>query len=609
MDSLYTNTFVTGSQEAHEPQRARELHNYQLRQSLAEHAPDHSYTHSIGQHNHVIDEDGKLRELEQGVIMKEQRRILAINSNQRRFFLEELLKDHSPEDYKGYISSGNYQRFVELYSIAMGTTSTIQTYEEYIKKNSITLTQVTGDPQCRALIRNLLSSRSARATDNSIASINDTLLDILANIVTTAQGLVTQGTVANELNVLAMTGTAYNPQNYWRPFRFTSSGIKIVRYNDQHPNSYTIVLPSILKHVKSIRLISTEIPNTVNNITERNNLLILKLRCKTSGKPAVRLDPVKSAFNFIMVQLDIGVYDMNRLVLHMQEKINGTIADLTNKKYGDVFSITWNQSSGAVRIECKRPDLEFHLKFYSEMTDQIDITNPGVSTDVLGTSPGTTVNYCHDLWYMLGFPWPYEIDETGADKYTGVRTNVVNYGLHSVFSKDRDDIFQRDKVQGPAVPHTLNYAIQHEQYLTESQYTELNVYRTYRYPDVTYRYIYLVLKGYKSISHVNQHNMVITFTDNDIFAKVLLNAETGRVAYNTFVSNPLIFPNAIDKIELLEVQWIDETGALVDFSDVDHSFTLEVIQYITQVESTGYDTTLGTIDKKSYPEYLRGSSA
>ena len=553
-------------------------------------------------------------------LLKEQRRVLSVNSNQRRYFREELLSEHSPEDYLGYIDKNQYQRFKELYEIAKGATSTVQTYDDYIKTHKVILSQVapggSADPVCRALVRSVLGSRSL--PDTSVDTINNTLIDILANIVTTKQNIITQGSVANELNVLAMTGEAYNPANYWRPFRFTTEGIKIIRFIEPNPNSYSIVLPSILNHVKSIRLISTEIPNTINNITERNNILVLKIRNKSSGIPII-LDPNYSVFNFVMVKLDLGHYSVASLLRHMQNKINETVALLTNKKYGDLLKISWNSSTGAISIKTNRPELEFHLKFYSEIADQIDITNPTGSTNtVLGKSPGTTKNYVRDLWYMLGFPWPYEIASDGGDKYTQLLTNVVNEGLHSVFKDPTNDIFQLSKPQSNTVlpqPLGLTTAIEEELNLSDTRFKELNTYRPIKYPDVSHRYIYLVLKGYRCISHINQHNGVIGYTDRDIFAKVLLDNEhdgnasgTGddgpRILYNTFVSNPLIYPNAIDKIESLQIQWVDERGDLVDFNGADHSFTLEIIQYITQGEANMYSTTLGTIDKKSYPEYL-----
>lgn len=559
--------------------------------------------------NPIVDDDGNRKQLNLGVIQKEQRRVLSINSNQRTYYYADSLNNHNPSEFIGYINPNNYEHFEELYNIALGQTSTIQTYEDYIKTHNVTLTQVLGsDAAVRSTIKNLLQA-TVGLSSNIIASVNDTLLDILSNIITTNQGLVSQGTIANQLNIMLMTAPAHNPAAYWRPFRYNNTGINYVNYRDQHPSSYTVTLPHIVRNVKSIRLLSTEIPNTVNNITERNNILILKVRYKSTALPVV-IRPDRSAFSFVMVQLDVGMYDLTGLLCHMEDKLNKTLAYMTGKNIDGLFRVTCNKSTGVVSINCNNNDLEFHLKFYCELTDQINIPNPGIPSQSLGKSPGTTSMYAHELWYMLGFPWPYDVDDKGSDLYTTSRSNVVNFGLHAVFSEPpNEDIFQRDKPQSSTVTsNTLNVVLANKSYLALPQYAELTIKRPYRYPDITHRYIYLVMKGFKSMSHVNQRNNVIGFTDNDIFAKILLNVPAGTIAYNSFVSNPLIFPNALDKIETLEIQWVDETGVSVDFNDADHSLTLEIIQYVTQVETTGYNTALGNIDTKSYPELFVGSA-
>ena len=80
----------------------------------------------------------------------------------------------------------------------------------------------------------------------------------------------------------------------------------------------------------------------------------------------------------------------------------------------------------------------------------------------------------------------------------------------------------------------------------------------------------------------------------------------GEICFNTFVVNPLVFLNVISDIATLEISWINEAGDLIDFNGADHSFTLEFIHYVTQVDANLYNSALGNIDKKSYPDWLLG---
>jgi hypothetical protein len=403
-----------------------------------------------------------------------------------------------------------------------------------------------------------------------------------------------------------MAAATINPQLFWRPFFYDqlTSEPKVMLYKEQYPHTYHVTLPRAISQIKSIRLLSTEMPNTVNNITDRNNIIVINLRylgtttdsaLSSNGRyphRPVALDSDQALFNFILVKLEVGPYTLETLLTHMESKINSEVARQTSQKLPKVFRVSM-ETSGAISISCQRKELEFHLKFYTKLAEVHQVKD--AQGEVQGNNNGIATEFSNDLWYMLGFPWPFELNTDTTDKYTQTLTNVVYSGVHEAFRRGhaRDDIFDRE----------LDTA--YEGHLPTAAVLGT---RPYRYPCVDKKYIYLVIKGYKNIEHINQHNHVIDFVENDIFAKVQLNVAPGQVAYNSFVSNPLIFTNIIDKISTLDISWIDERGEPVDFGKADHSFTLEFIQYILQEESNEYDTKLGIIDRKSYPSYFTGES-
>ena len=543
-----------------------------------------------------------------GTLEKEERVIISVNSNQRSLTSETDLAD--PLDYFNYVAQTNYQEFEELYNLAKELNRNVLTYEDYAAQNG---EPVMNPPNPNPIVRNIVNKLFAEFRDfpNNVADINTSLLSLVTIPAVNTNGRADYESMANLLNAFVMSGSAFNPANFWRPFYFTGytnntveQAIKQIVYKDQLPSQYSIVLPRIINHVKSIRLVSTEIPNTVNNITERNNIITIQLKYNTTLEDVedpqtlndVPLDPTVSAFNFILVKIDVGVYTIDSLLKQMKKQINDACKLYTYKKYADLFDITWNSSTGVINIICNRKDVYFHLKFYSELTGIIDIINPGNPLENLGKSHGVISSYVRDLWFLLGFPWPYEILSDGANKYTQNITNQVAFGIHEVFTEDHinNDIFDRDT-------GNIEKVIEDEDLKKSSI---LNTYRPYKFPDITVKYIYLAIKGFKSINHVNQFNGLIEYKDSDIFAKILLSGKTGDVCYNTFVDNPLIFVNAKDKIETLDITWVDEEGQQVDFNKVDHSFTIEMVHYVTQLEGNGYSTTLGTIDRKSYPSWL-----
>jgi hypothetical protein len=550
-----------------------------------------------------------------GTLEKEERVIISVNSNQRSLTTETDLAD--PLDYFNYVAQSNYQEFQELYNLAKELNRNILTYDDYAAQNGA---PIIANPNPNIIVRNIVNRLLVASRDfpNTAADINSSLLSLVTIPAVNTNGRADYESMANLLNAFVMSGSAFNPSNFWRPFYFTGytnntveQAIKQIVYKDQLPSQYSIVLPRIIDHVKSIRLVSTEIPNTVNNITERNNIITIQLKYYPTPLPPVLppntdplelltevpLDPTVSAFNFILIKIDVGVYTLDSLLKQMKKQINDACKLYTYKKYADLFDITWNSSNGVINIFSNRKDVYFHLKFYSELTGIIDIINPGNPLETLGKSHGVISSYVRDLWFLLGFPWPYEISANGANKYTQYMTNQVAFGVHDVLTQDHinNDIFDRDT-------RDLDKFTNDEEFIPKASI--LNTYRPYKFPDITVKYIYLAIKGFKSINHVNQFNGLIEYKDTDIFAKILLSDNPGDVCYNTFVDNPLIFVNAKDKIETLDITWVDEQGQPVDFNKVDHSFTLEMVHYVTQLEGNGYSTTLGTIDRKSYPSWL-----
>jgi len=603
-DLLYTNSFIPDPTQNQGYGLTQELRREKLRthmeQKLPE-APENVFDDDILKTNHVITDEGDLKNFNKNKIFKEKRTILSINSNQRQFFsIDKELTD--PIEYQQYLFDTEFIQFNDLYNRlkSLQVVQNINTYDSYSSETGFILPDPVSDRSLRSTIKDILLKRSMTLSSKP-KDINVEIIDLLDSAIAASSGQTNLAGIVNWLNVLVMSGAAVNPTTYWRPFYLNDGVVKQITYNEQHPNSYKIVLPSIINHVKSIRLISTEIPNTISNITERNNIIILQLIDSITLEP-VEMDVEKTLFNFILVKLTTGVYTIDTLLAHMEQKLNEVVNDTTRQGHSDVFNILFEPSSGVITINCNKPELLFHLKFYSLTSGSYDVTNS--AGDFLGTTIGTMVDYGFDLWHMLGFPWPYEFNTDGTDLYTSSMTNNVNFGIHSVFKPDfgQNDFFNRSADGYKELFTNQDFLQQGD------KSTVINSYKPYAYPSIDMKYIYLVLKGYKNMEHVKVSNRIVSFTDRDIFAKVLLNVDVGKIAYNSFVHNPLIFTNVIDKISELEVEWVDEQGDLVDFGKVDHSFTLEIIHYITQVDVNSYNTKLGSIDNKSYPDYLGNSN-
>jgi hypothetical protein len=185
--------------------------------------------------------------------------------------------------------------------------------------------------------------------------------------------------------------------------------------------------------------------------------------------------------------------------------------------------------------------------------------------------PDLPITQYSNLWQILGFFRPYEITTTGTDKYTKELTNEFNFGINPIIKDD--------------VPDDL---------------AEFQIIKPYRKPDLEpNKYIYLTIEGLNTIIDL-QNPSTTNFKNYDLFAKIIFDILPGETAYNTFISNPKIFyETPLRILDRLKIKWVDYSGLPVDFNLRNHSFSIQITEYIDVLESNGYSTKRGTIDKTS----------
>jgi hypothetical protein len=419
--------------------------------------------------------------------------------------------------------------------------------------------------------------------------------------------------IAQWLNILVSTSDFGNKKSFWQPF-FVFEGVIQEYINDQTENNYSITLPDYIQNCKSIRLLSCEVPNTIPNITESNNVLFLSIaRDVLKGTTSTRVSylPISlllKNYNYQLLQLNVGQYTVKSLLAHMEEKLNEELKGnwFNASDTSDVivinpdetfFKITFTESTGKISISLNSIDnsFTFHLKFYSNQL------NTGANPPVEVPTP--VVPDFDELWYKLGFPWPSFTSNNGTNIYQNEVTNCID-NVHMLLSSSfpTDDIICSTTFNQSNI-FTVNDIVGRK--LIE-QNNDNRYQRPFRYPIMTRtNYVYLAIRGFKNIKNVlfDKNNEVY-----DLFAKILLNVPAGAMAYNTYVDNPWVFTDVHDtKISKLEFQWVDHEGLPVDFSGANHSFTLEFITYVSNADVNAYNTKLGIIDKSSYPEYLTGN--
>jgi len=93
------------------------------------------------------------------------------------------------------------------------------------------------------------------------------------------------------------------------------------------------------------------------------------------------------------------------------------------------------------------------------------------------------------------------------------------------------------------------------------------------------------------LMYINDYECIINNSNQPTaFAKILLSANPGDVLFNTFVNYPLEFDFPISTLNELNIRFTYPDGKLVDFRNIDHSFTLRIIEKIIKPYNTGINS-------------------
>ena len=102
----------------------------------------------------------------------------------------------------------------------------------------------------------------------------------------------------------------------------------------------------------------------------------------------------------------------------------------------------------------------------------------------------------------------------------------------------------------------------------------------------------MFLNDYDNIYSVNNFN--------NSFAKIQMNGQPGDMMFNTHICSPYIFDIPIKSLGELKIKYLFPDGILPDFRNLEHSFTLKIIERLSRPVRTGLNSM-----KSNYLEGLK----
>lgn len=120
------------------------------------------------------------------------------------------------------------------------------------------------------------------------------------------------------------------------------------------------------------------------------------------------------------------------------------------------------------------------------------------------------------------------------------------------------------------------------------QYTNLNQVGNL---DMSTKLLNLTGSNYYILMYINDYECIINNSNQPTaFAKILLSGTPGDILFNTFVNYPLEFDFPISTLNELQIKFTYPDGKLVDFRNIDHSFTLRIVEKVNKPYNTGINS-------------------
>lgn len=375
-------------------------------------------------------------------------------------------------------------------------------------------------------------------------------------------------------------------------------------------NNYTINLKKNFNNVVRIELVSTEIPFIDFLVKSSGPYINNKLYWK-------HLDDGNYIYQMSIPE---GNYDSSSLIkiintnLNNIPRLNSTIQ---NMNY-NIFTVTLNTSTQEIQfIPFKNTSLPnsltailtdiggityvklniHHPGNLVEINDTIEITGAtkiGTILDISYINKTFTIyetNTVNQTYSVLIAPLNQITNETNIDlNGNGGPSTIIKTKAKVSFLFDRTDTLGnilgfKDVSKSNAITPFSTLISNLDPYLLSTNLNSVgNI-------DTSKSLLNLSGSNFYILMYINDYETIINNSNQKTaFAKILLSGNPGDILFNTFVNYPLEFDFPISTISEFNIYFTYPDGTLVDFRNINHSFTLRIIEkvmhsYKTQINS------------------------
>ena len=398
--------------------------------------------------------------------------------------------------------------------------------------------------------------------------------------------------------------------------------------NYQHPNNYEIELGHSFKNVVGAKIISSEFPNIENIIdtikidTKNNNLYwsnyddgeyLYNIQIPAGN---YTISDLKSTINSlcyntprINYENDIQLYDninyTNHNIINLNINISNNITSFDSYKESNVVRPFTNISPIINADPSQDPTIPV-INYILTVTQNNHRLSQGDEIKISGATshmgiPSTVLNNTHTVHnilstdtYTIKLP-PFNIEHERLNTNGGNNVMIQTPNLIKLY-------FDKDNTVGSALgfrnvgdEHSITnygYIIKNtDNYIFHTDYDAAGNINT-----ITNNNVFFNRNDYMLMCCPQLNYMYSTGPIKNVFSKILFGGNFGKILFNTFVDSDAVFYDPIDEITKLNFSFYLPNGDLIDFNNMNHSFTLELVTTNEHPKNTHIHTKTG----KSY---------
>ena len=394
--------------------------------------------------------------------------------------------------------------------------------------------------------------------------------------------------------------------------------MKILDFIEGFPyaNNYEIELKQTFNNVINVELLSTEFP-------------YIDFSIKNNYNNKFYWQNIEDGNTIYNISIDEGFYNLNTLIISMQTQINKVkrvTSTSTNPIY-NIFNITYEKSTNKIIFKSYNNILlPASLSVYTVTIDNVDYyslqikhfsNNVSVGDDIViqnaqqvsiitsstneYISPSYINNYNYTVYTVDNINGNYtillgKVSNINTSTNTSTLTKYLYGGNDIIITQSIKirllfnitntfgDILGFKDVGSPYSITPFNKIITNfDNYINDNNLNSVgDLVNTNNLINLSGQNTYLLMY-LNNIEFINNTNLPTAF------AKILLSGNQGDYLFNTFVkfSNDVyspIFP--ISEINKLSISFLLSNGKVPDFRNINHSFTIKIIEEIVQSSET-----------------------